>query len=609
MKISIKRISPGVVQLIAEDRGEIHTWERRGNTWYQLHGKKGDRREVVKIETCKLFDQRIAEWEKLKRDRPMIRLKPGRLPRAVDQAESALRGRSEEFGIFQRGGELVRAFCLPKRHDDRQLRRPRGSLQLEPLTSTALTDVFNRIAKWTKRISGHVQTVDCPPKIAVTCLSRTGSWPVPVLAGIISVPILRDDSTILSRPGYDKGSGLLLVSDDEAWPAIPEQPARANAKAALKTLSAPFEEFPFVKEEDRAAHIACILTAIQRPLLGACPIFGYSAPAQRSGKSLLAESVAIIATGKPAPATAVSKDREEIRKMILSVLREGHPIVNLDNVDHPLASPALAKAITQSEYEDRLLGTSRMLHFPTGVLWTVTGNNLLFRGDLSSRALLCRIDPRMESPESRTFKIPQLVDHLKRHRKELVVAALTILRAYRVAGRPCRQGKPWGGFEDWSTSIREPLVWLDMADPCMTRTGVLADDPEREGWRAALHALRMKFEDDEFTTKKILDECSNSGTLRRAMEAVAVGRHKEIDSQSLGWFLRHTKDRVLGGLRLEALGQASGVARWRVVEVSGGHSGHGGQIPASGVKRFLGLGNTPAKDGTIIRFPRLPGKQ
>jgi len=319
----------------------------------------------------------------------------------------------------------------------------------------------------------------------------------------------------------------------------------------------------------------------------------------------LAESVAIIATGKPAPATAVSGDREEIRKMILSVFREGHPIVNLDNVEHPLASPALAQAITQSEYEDRLLGTSRMLHFPTSVLWTVTGNNLLFRGDLSSRALLCRIDPRMESPESRTFQIPRLVDHLKRHRKELVVAALTILRAYRVASRPRQQLKPWGGFDDWSASIRGPLVWLGLADPCHTRVGVLADDPEREGWSTALHALHKKFGDDEFTTKNILHECNNSGNLRRAMEAVAAGRHKEINSQSLGWFLRHTKDRVLSGLRLEHVGQASGVARWMVLEVSGGHSGQGGQYPASGVKRFPRLGSTPAQDGAVKRFPRV----
>ncbi len=190
-----------------------------------------------------------------------------------------------------------------------------------------------------------------------------------------------------------------------------------------------------------------------------------------------------------------------------------------------------------------------------------------------------------------------------------IVAALTILRAYHVAGRPRQQVKPWGGFDDWSASIREPLVWLGLADPCKTRTVVLTDDPDREGWSAALHALRMKFEDDEFTAKEILHECRNSGTLRRAMEAVAFGRHKEIDSQSLGWFLRHTKERVLGGLRLEAVGQVSGVAEWRVVKVPGGHSGHGGQFPAGGVRRFPRLGNTPTQDGTVKRFPRLPEKQ
>jgi hypothetical protein len=120
--------------------------------------------------------------------------------------------------------------------------------------------------------------------------------------------------------------------------------------------------------------------------------------------------------------------------------------------------------------------------------------------------------------------------------------------------------------------------------------------------------LHMKFQDDEFTTKRIMRHC-NSGTLRTAMEAVAVGHHKEIDSRSLGWFLRRAKDRVLGGLRLEAVGQISGVARWRVVKVPGGHSGHGGQFPAGGVRRFPRLGNTPTQDGTVKRFPRLPEKQ
>jgi len=544
--------------------------------------------------------------EKSKHERPTIRLEPGKLPRAVGQAESALRGRSEEFGIYQRGGELVRAFCLPERHDDRQVRRPKGSVLLEPLSSTALTDVVNRIAKWKQTKSeGHIRAVDCPPKIAAIYLSRTGSWHVPVLAGIISAPILREDGTILAQPGYDEESGLLLVSGED-WPAIPERPTRADAETALKILRAPFEEFPFVAEEDFAVHVACTLTAIVRRVLGACPIFGYSAPAQRSGKSLLAESVAIIATGKPAAATAISGDREEIRKMITSVLREGLPIVNLDNVEHPLSSSDLAKAITQPEYQDRALGQNRMLRLLTNVLWTATGNNLIFRGDLSSRALLSRIDARVESPESRTFQIPQLVDHIRRHRKVLVVAALTILRAYHVAGRPRQQVKPWGGFDDWSASIREPLVWLGLADPCETRTVVLTDDPDREESLAALRALHMEFEDDEFTTKRIMRHC-NSGTLRTAMEAVDVGRHKEINSRSLGWWLRRTKDRILGGMQLKQLGKSSGVARWQVVKITSGQSGHGGQSPAGGamVRRFPRLGNTPAKDGTIKRFPRL----
>jgi hypothetical protein len=235
----------------------------------------------------------------------------------------------------------------------------------------------------------------------------------------------------------------------------------------------------------------------------------------------LAESVAVIATGKPAAATSISGDREEIRKMITSVLREGHSIINLDNVEHPLASADLAKAITQPEYQDRALGSSQMLRLPTSVLWTATGNNLSFRRDLSSRALLCRIDAQMESPESRAFQIPQLEDYLKAHRKDLVAATLTILRAYHDAGRPSQQVKPWGGFDDRSASIREPLVWLGLDDPCKTRTAVLTNDPDREESLAALRALHIEFEDDEFTTKRIIRH-SNSGTLRTGDSAALL---------------------------------------------------------------------------------------
>jgi putative DNA primase/helicase len=517
-------------------------------------------------------------------ERDVITLERGKLPAAVDQAEEILLDYSERLGIFQRAGELVRVICLPEPHKGGGLQRSKGTVQLEPLGGLALTEVFSRIAVW-ERIDaeGDAQIVDCPSKIAAFYISRTGSWRLPVLSGIISAPLLREDGSILSQPGFDKESGLFFDSDED-WPVIPDRPTRADAEAALRSLRAPFKEFPFVAEEDVAVHIAAILTVIQRRTLGACPIFGYSAPAQRSGKSLLAESIAIIATEKPAPATAVSGDREEIRKAITAALREGHIIINLDNVVGPLASPDLAKVITQSAYQDRLLGESRMLRLPTNVLWTATGNNLEFRGDLSTRSLLCRIDSGMERPEARTFKIPHLEDFLRNKRKDLVAAALTILRAYHVAGRPSQQVLPWGGFNNWSASIRESLVWLGLPDPCKTRDTVLVDDPEREESLAALIALQETFRDGEFTVSMIADRCGANDALKSSILSVASGRQqrRDVDPRRLGWWCRNRRDQVLGGLRLRLARKASGVAHWRVEVPAGGHEGHGGHSPATG---------------------------
>jgi putative DNA primase/helicase len=525
-----------------------------------------------------------------KPERPTIVLKAGKLPKAVHQAENALVSRCEELRIFQRGGELVRIIFLPQLQDDEKLRRPKGSAQLESLSNMALTDIFNRIANWKRKTSSNTVDTDCSTRVAGTYMSRTGSWRVPLLTGIISAPILRRDGTVLNQPGYDVATGLYLATGED-WPTIPKRPTRTDAEAAVRILLRPFAEFPFVGSEDRSVHAACILTAIQRRLLGACPIFGYSAPTQRSGKSLLAESAAIIATEKPAPATAISADREEIRKMITSALREGHSIINLDNVEHPLGSPDLAKAITQNEYQDRALGENRMLRLLTNVLWTATGNNLMFRGDLSSRALLCSIDARVESPESRRFRIPHLSDYLRTNRKILVAAALTILRAYHVAGCPPQQLQPWGGFDDWSKSVREPLVWIGLADPCETRKAVLADDPEREESLNAVGALHEVFRDKKFTVKQILKDCKSHTALKTSMLTVGETHQGEINARRLGWWLRRVRDRIIGGLRVEQMRKVSGVACWRVAKVRGGYSGHGGQFQAS-------------SDG-VIRFPRL----
>jgi putative DNA primase/helicase len=99
----------------------------------------------------------------------------------------------------------------------------------------------------------------------------------------------------------------------------------------------------------------------------------------------------------------------------------------------------------------------------------------------------------MEYPESRSFKIPDLKKYIKEMRKELVVSALTILRAYHVANRPHQDIPNWGGFDHWSRTVREPLVWLGMDDPCKTRANVVEDDPDRQDALVVFRALRDCF--------------------------------------------------------------------------------------------------------------------
>jgi uncharacterized protein DUF3854 len=511
----------------------------------------------------------------------IITVRVGEMPVAVDEAEQILLQEAERLRIFQRG-ELTRVIRLPQPHDAGGLRRPAGTVQLEPLNAVALRETFESIARFQRcdvdKAGKPIFTrIDCPARVPQTYCTRIGSWQLPVLAGIISAPIMRPDGTILSRPGFDQATGLYFDSDCD-WPAIPDQPTREDAKKALVTLLLPFDHFPFVSPPNRAVHAAAILTAIQRRLLAACPMFAYSAPTMRSGKSLLARSVAIIATGRSAAASALSDDREEIRKAILSALREGHSIINFDNLEGVLASPDLSRAITEPIYSDRVLGESKKLYLPTNVLWTCTGNNLTFKGDLVTRIVSCRIDAQVEHPEHRHFDIPDLPRHLIENRPQLVAAALTILRAYHVADRPGQKLTPWGGFENWSDLIRSAVVWAGLADPCITRDTVIADDPEVEATAIALEELSICFgrnitftlhEAREIARKRHPDKEDKPGDLcypklHEALAGVAGSRRDKIDPWKLAWWARHWVDRIVGGLSLRKAAESGNTPKWSI---------------------------------------------
>jgi hypothetical protein len=523
--------------------------------------------------------------ETLAEQKPAITVKIGEYHQAMAEMEDVLRVHACELGIFQRGSEIVRVFRLPRIIESGGLKRPAGTLMLEPVDPLIMLKIFEQLVRFqTVYVADNgkvtVTRINCPTRIARTYLASSGKWRLPTLAGPITAPIMRLDGSILQEPGFDSRTGLYLDSQ-EKWLAVKDKPTRKDAEKALRLLERPFSQFPFVSAADKSVLLAGILTAIECRLIPACPLLAFSAPVQRTGKTLLAESVAIIATGRTAPGTATSESHEEFRKSLFAALREGQQIINLDNVEHPIKSPELAAIITGTEWKDRLLGESKQLTFPTNCMWTATGNNITFMGDMSVRVLPCRINAtEWERPEERTFEISDLKEFLIKHRRLLVHAALTIMKAYYTSDEKLERDIPqWGGFEKWVEFVRKPLIWLGNADPCDTRANAIAEDPQLEIAVQVLTQLKEAFGEHEFESKEfeehaaLKNEKGNAWIypeVRAAMLAVTEERNG-INKAKWGRWMRDWRDHVVNGMRLVRTNKPEmRPAKWKIEEISKG---------------------------------------
>jgi putative DNA primase/helicase len=87
------------------------------------------------------------------------------------------------------------------------------------------------------------------------------------------------------------------------------------------------------------------------------------------------------------------------------------------------------------------------------------------RGDLGRRVVPIDLDPGIEHPEDRTFRRGDLLSYVCEHRPRLVVAALTVLRAFVIAGRPGHRYPVKGSFEAWDRLVRSAIIWAGGADP------------------------------------------------------------------------------------------------------------------------------------------------
>lgn len=502
-------------------------------------------------------------------------VKYGALSAMTDRAVEVLL--AAEMPFYQRGNKLVRPVVLPV---DTFGAKRTLTAQLVEIDLHYLRDALCRKSRWV-RLDSRTQTwQDIHPvqDVAMVLLKRFGDWKFPIIAGIITTPTLRPDGSILSQPGYDPATKLLLI-DPPPMPELPEHPSKDHALAALRLLKELLVEFPFVDDVSRSVALSAIISTVCRGAFPVVPMHVIDAPAASSGKSYLLSTVAWIATGQAMPVLGAGKSEEELEKRLGAAVIHGQPLVCIDNVVGELGGDALCRLIEQPRPSVRILGHSQNVEIDArAVTFFANGNNLIIVGDLYRRVVHCRLDPQQERPELRTFRSNPR-DLILANRGNYIAACLIIARAYIAAGKPCPCPQ-LASFNEWSDVVRSALVWCGEADPVVSMDASKAEDPETSALTTMLTAWAKVFgtgPDRAVSLREVIERCEETGIgqeyehpeLRIAVVSIMPDHLRQHpDVNRLSYWLRSRRDRRAGGLWFTKRDSDHGPNSWWVEAAS-----------------------------------------
>jgi hypothetical protein len=422
------------------------------------------------------------EIEDAKSNKPIVKLSSGRINVITDEVQQHLLG----TGLYQRGGRIVRpGFIEQKTHD--------GSIVLVPgvvtLTVHQLFDhATEHIAfqKYDKRSKRWVPA-DYPLEYVNVLLARGDRFKFPVLNAVITTPVVLGNGRIIQAPGYDEPTGLYYDPLGVEFPTVLQHPTPDEARAALNMLKKPLAEYPFkvrpdngdTKDKNLALSVALsyLVTITNRPAYPQVPGHAFSGNNAGVGKGKLVTVGSIMAIGSAPGVIRQGERDEEFEKGLATRMLAGVTHIAIDNVDRVLKGNLLDQCISEERINIRAFGKLEGLDVLNTYTVTATGQNLIFTKDAVRRWLQGDIESPYERPELVRFNFDP-VAYARDHRPVLVVAALTVIKAYIEAGRPLKLG-PLGSFEKWSDDVRAALVWLGEPDPIGSMVVIRANDPKK----------------------------------------------------------------------------------------------------------------------------------
>jgi DNA polymerase I-like protein with 3'-5' exonuclease and polymerase domains len=481
----------------------------------------------------------------------------------INDLTSALLERWNAVELFNHGGVISRRRGAVMKPVDR------GSFY-DLVQETAITVTENNGANGTT----YGFAWPDPGTMAAT-MSRADQFAP--LDRISHAPFVREDGTVVTEPGYDEQTRTMLIPDPVLEGlTVPESPTPEEIEAARELLLTEWlGDFPFDSDVDRANVLALIVTPAIRGMVPKVPLAVIDGLQMGVGKNLLVDSILTVYTGQAAEPMNWVPEADELRKQITAAFRTGAEFFVFDEA-HTIEGAPLAQALTASTWQDRILGVSNMANFPNVITWVSLGNQVQVRGDLTRRVYRIALRPRYANPQDRkaeTFRHPgqsglDLGSWTRKHRRELMTAILTLVRAWFAQGSPRpKRGVSFGSFEVWERvvgGILETAGLTGFLDNLKTWRS--ESDFDTQYWTGHLRWLRELFGDNPFRTAQVREKALADPAGYMAPPKLDDPSDKGY-GKALGEAYSRLRGRRYGGLWIERNGSAHGhVSVWSVFE-------------------------------------------
>jgi hypothetical protein len=499
---------------------------------------------------------------------PQIVVNGRPLREVTTEAISAMQAANNPPRIFERGANPVRT-------NRNEQNRP----FIELMSEAAMRGFMDRSADYMsvrqdndgKLIYTHVH----PPQDVVKDVMTVPQRRFPPLVAITPNPVMRANGTVLSTPGYDAESRLYYEPESGLKvPELPANPTKEELQAAINLFTEPLCDFPFENDASKANALAVLMCPVIRPMIDGCvPLALFDKPQSGTGASLLAEVIALVATGTPAAMMAAPGDNDEWRKVITTTILSGETILVIDNIEDTLQSAALSVLLTSRQWKGRILGRSEDILLPNILTPIGTGNNVRLGGDLPRRCVWVRMDAQTARPWMRkvVFKHPNLHEWIMQSRGAILAAILTIVRAWILAGSPQKADQDiLGGYESYSRIMGGILNFIGTKG-FLTNLASMYDivDTNIPAWEAFLTVWNDILKDRAVTTAELITELNQKPEFKAALPDDYADMTIKNYQRRLGIAISSRKmARFPNGLKIQKAGTTDRYARWEVIDTT-----------------------------------------